>query len=629
MVEVLEGRQLLTASLQPISNLTVPTKQGFTQPLLASATAMDAQTFTVTSSNPDIVASIMQGQFWSINVSYTDPNNAMNDFSGTLTSQLFDSYRVDGTGPPVALTGGPVPPTNTINQITQYTNDNYYTTPTMLPTPPLPQKTNPTKTFTRIIGGFPNATNFVAQGGGPTIFGTGSSGQMGTPFNNQNFQQIPFTGVDQLALANAGINTNDTQFFFTTGSPNSELGYNYTIFGQLVTGLATLAKMTQVPVTTNPASGEDSLPVNPISITAVSLAPTNPNGVLLLDATQATQGEKATITVTATDSVDHTTASESFTVTVGAYTGPTSSSLIQTINFKPFATAQTVTTTLNTAASVQLQGQTGSPVAGSPGTLSFSLVSQPTHGTITNFNAATGTLTYTPTMGYAGPDSFAYKVTATGPNASAPSATSNPATVSIAVGPVKTGAVTVVGTVLLVTPVPRTDKGTNTIDITEIPNPSGSGDLIQVTVNGVIDQTQPPTTGTGAVDRIGVFGGKRANNILFIDPSVTLPVTMEGGRAGRNKLTGGGGESREHGWFGYTTLIGGPGRNQLNGLKGRVRFKPSKATNLIFAGVPRRRTSQLHAVAPGGTFYKFVHGHIVPIPTPNTFIKFPKLRKLV
>jgi cyclophilin family peptidyl-prolyl cis-trans isomerase len=617
----LEGRQLL-ASLQPITSLTVPTKQGTTVPLLASSTATDPQTFTVTSSNPNIVASIIQGQFWSIGVSYTDPNNSLNNFTGTLTSQIFAAYSVGGTGPSVPLTS------TTVSRIQQFTSDNYYTTPTSLPMPPLPQVTNPTKTFTRVVSGFPNATGFVAQGGGDTVFGTGSSGQSGTPFDNENFQQLAFTGTDQLALANAGINTNDTQFFFTTGSPNSELGYNYTIFGQLVSGQNTLSKIVNVPVTTNPASNEDSLPKNTISITSTSLANSNPNGVLLIDTTQALQAQTATITVTATDTVDHSTTSQQFTVTVGAYTGATSSSLIQTINFKPFANPQTVTTTLNQAASVQLAGQTGSPVSGSPGTLSYTLVSQPSHGTITNFNPATGALTYTPVTGYAGPDSFLYQVTATGPNTTAPPATSNPGKVSIEVGPVNTHAVTVVGPVLVVTPVPRTDNGTNTIDVTQIANPSGTGDVIQVTVNGVIDINQPPTSGTGAVQRIIVFGGKHANNKIMIDPSVMLPVTIDGGRGRRNKLKGGGAESREHGWFGVTTLIGGTGPNQLIGRAGHVKFKPTKSTTVIFAGEPSHRTSQLHPVAPGGTFYKFIHGRIVPIPTPNTFIKFPKLRKL-
>ena len=72
-LEVLEDRQLLTATLQPISNLTVPAQQGYTQPLLAARGPPTPQTFTVTSSNPDIAASIEQGPFWTLGVSYTDP----------------------------------------------------------------------------------------------------------------------------------------------------------------------------------------------------------------------------------------------------------------------------------------------------------------------------------------------------------------------------------------------------------------------------------------------------------------------------------------------------------------------------------------------------------------------------
>ncbi len=78
MVEVLEDRQLMTASLQPITNLTVPAQQGYTVPLLSASTATtpDDQTYTITSSNPDIVASIAQGPFWSLGVNYTRPHHA-------------------------------------------------------------------------------------------------------------------------------------------------------------------------------------------------------------------------------------------------------------------------------------------------------------------------------------------------------------------------------------------------------------------------------------------------------------------------------------------------------------------------------------------------------------------------
>src|SRR5262245_23307819 len=71
-VEPLEERRLMTASLAPISNLNVPAQQGYTVPLDGSGTT-DAQTFTVTSSNPDIAANVVSGPFWTVNVQYTDP----------------------------------------------------------------------------------------------------------------------------------------------------------------------------------------------------------------------------------------------------------------------------------------------------------------------------------------------------------------------------------------------------------------------------------------------------------------------------------------------------------------------------------------------------------------------------
>ena len=78
-----------SATLQPIANVTVPSQQGTTFPCSPPAAPTDPQTYTVTSSNPNIAASIAQGPFWNVGVSYTDPTNAANDFTGTLTYQLF------------------------------------------------------------------------------------------------------------------------------------------------------------------------------------------------------------------------------------------------------------------------------------------------------------------------------------------------------------------------------------------------------------------------------------------------------------------------------------------------------------------------------------------------------------
>ena len=187
-LELLEDRQLLTATLQAIPNLSVPAQQGFTQPLLAATGATNPQTFTVTSSNPDIAASIIQGQFWTLGIKNTDPANS---FTGNLTFELFSSLTP-----------------NTVKMIDQFTNDGYYV--------------NTGKYFPRIVSNFGSTGFFVLQGGSATLDGSGSSGQPGTPFANENLQQLPLSGINQIAMANSGgTNSNDTQFFINTGSLNA------------------------------------------------------------------------------------------------------------------------------------------------------------------------------------------------------------------------------------------------------------------------------------------------------------------------------------------------------------------------------------------------------------------------
>jgi cyclophilin family peptidyl-prolyl cis-trans isomerase len=400
--ELLEDRQLLAALLQPIANVSVPALQGYTVPLLASPPAADPLDYVVTSSNPDIAVTVPQGEFWTVGVSYTDPTNSANSFSGSLTFQLFQSLT----------------PT-TVSEITTLITDGYFV--------------NTSKYFSRVVGGFPNATGFLIQGGSPTL--TGEQTTSPEPFGPENVQQLAFTGTDQLAMANAGgAAGHSSQFFITTGSPNALLGYNYTIFGQLVSGQTTLAQITQIPVMTNSFTGENSEPVNPLTITSTTLSATNPNGVAIIDTTQAKPGETATITVTAIDPTMHLQSSETFNVSVGPYGGPTSSSFIGShINFKPYANPTSSSGSLNAAQQVQLAGQNTFPDPTVTVPLTYSFLSSPKDGTISNFNPSTGIFTYTPNPGFLGADTFEYQVVATGPNSTAAAATSNAGTVTISV----------------------------------------------------------------------------------------------------------------------------------------------------------------------------------------------------
>lgn len=81
-------------------------------------------------------------------------------------------------------------------------------------------------TFHRVLEGF------MAQGGDPT--GTGSGGP-GYEFVNEN-SDLTFDKAGVVAMANAGPDTNGSQFFITFG-PADFLNGGYTIFGQVTEGM--------------------------------------------------------------------------------------------------------------------------------------------------------------------------------------------------------------------------------------------------------------------------------------------------------------------------------------------------------------------------------------------------------
>ncbi len=81
-------------------------------------------------------------------------------------------------------------------------------------------------TFHRVLQGF------MAQGGDPT--GTGSGGP-GYEFKNED-SNLTFDKAGVVAMANAGRDTNGSQFFITFG-PQPSLNGGYTIFGQVTSGM--------------------------------------------------------------------------------------------------------------------------------------------------------------------------------------------------------------------------------------------------------------------------------------------------------------------------------------------------------------------------------------------------------
>jgi cyclophilin family peptidyl-prolyl cis-trans isomerase len=107
---------------------------------------------------------------------------------------------------------------------------------------------------------------FMVQTGDPT--GTGRGGP-GYKFNDELSGPQTYT-KGTLAMANAGPNTQGSQFFICDGAGAERLPKNYTIFGKVTTGIETLDKIAGVQVKQG-AGGENSSPVDPPKITSITI----------------------------------------------------------------------------------------------------------------------------------------------------------------------------------------------------------------------------------------------------------------------------------------------------------------------------------------------------------------------
>lgn len=111
----------------------------------------------------------------------------------------------------------------------------------------------------RIVAGF------VIQGGDPT--GTGRGGP-GYKFNDEPISLDYEKGT--VAMANAGPNTNGSQFFVVLDDLRGKLGKNYTIFGKVSDGIDSVDTLGRVPTKVG-SSGEKSTPAEPVTIEKVTI----------------------------------------------------------------------------------------------------------------------------------------------------------------------------------------------------------------------------------------------------------------------------------------------------------------------------------------------------------------------
>lgn len=84
--------------------------------------------------------------------------------------------------------------------------------------------------------------NFMIQGGDPTGTGAGGESIWGKPFEDEVSSSVSFDKKGILAMANAGPNTNGSQFFITTAQ-TPWLNMRHTIFGEVTSGYDVVEKI--------------------------------------------------------------------------------------------------------------------------------------------------------------------------------------------------------------------------------------------------------------------------------------------------------------------------------------------------------------------------------------------------
>jgi cyclophilin family peptidyl-prolyl cis-trans isomerase len=110
-------------------------------------------------------------------------------------------------------------------------------------------------TFHRVI------PDFMIQGGDPT--GTGSGGP-GYQFEDEINEHRVERGA--LAMANAGPNTNGSQFFIVTAEATPWLDGKHTVFGRVTSGMDAVDRISEVDRDAN------DRPTTPVTIERIEIA---------------------------------------------------------------------------------------------------------------------------------------------------------------------------------------------------------------------------------------------------------------------------------------------------------------------------------------------------------------------
>ncbi len=369
--EPLEQRQMLTVGFEALplgTAFLAPQSKDVLIPLSATNTNGTAVNYTVQSAPGNGVTATVENAGTTLKMNVTFTNGSNQSVTGDLYFRLFDS-----------LTPATV---DLIKSIVQSGHYNGLRMPRVL---------------NGFVAQFGSANNTLSDPSGPT------------PYDDEFQASLTFTGPGLLAMANGGPDTNGRQLFITdvdvggNGMPQS-LNFDHTIFGQLVGGFNTFKQLMETPTQTSPfIAGEQSSPLNNVTINSFSVVTDNTHAVLRIHTDNAAAIGSRSVTVRATSQGDNAIVDQVFSLSVQA----------DSINDEPFLPNLAETVSTNTGLSINL---TGTDIDGD--NLTFDVVSLNGSATSTatnvTFSASGNVLTITPNPGFTGTQRLRVSVRETG-----------------------------------------------------------------------------------------------------------------------------------------------------------------------------------------------------------------------